>query len=227
MSATFKALSALLCYPDEGLQAAMAEIRGLIAAEGRVAPPVLAELEDFCSFVEQTDLIDLQEHYVALFDKSRLLSLHLFEHVHGESRDRGQALVDLAALYEQGGLERINNELPDYLPLFLEYLSTRPLDEARLLLAETLHILAALEERLRARGSGYASLLRAIRSAAGDQSIHTATTVHLNTDLPAELDAQWAEPPVIFDPDATVCESGGATVTSVPLSAVPRRARQT
>lgn len=226
MSATFKALSALLCYPSETLQAAIAEIRGLIAAEGQIAPAVLAELEGFCAFIEQSDLIDLQEHYVGLFDRSRQLSLHLFEHVHGESRDRGQALVDLAALYEQGGLERVDNELPDYLPLFLEYLSTRPLDEAQSLLAETLQILAALEERLRARDSGYASLLRAIRSAAGDQSLPTVA-VNLASDLLAELDAEWAEPPVIFGPGAAACEGAGATVASVPLSAVPRRARQT
>lgn len=226
MSLTFKALSALLCYPSEALQAAIPEIRGLLAAEGQIAPPALAELETFCDFVEQTDLIDLQEHYVALFDRSRQLSLHLFEHVHGESRDRGQALVDLAALYEQGGLERLNNELPDYLPLFLEYLSTRPLDEAQPLLAETLHILAALEERLRARDSGYASLLRAIRSAAGDQPLPTVA-VNLASDVLAELDAEWAEPPVIFAPDATTCAGAGATVTSVPLSALPRRARHT
>ena len=83
MSATFKALSALLCYPSETLQAAIAEIRGLIAAEGQIAPAVLAELEGFCAFIEQTDLIDLQEHYVGLFDRSRQLSLHLFEHVYG------------------------------------------------------------------------------------------------------------------------------------------------
>ncbi|MCB1618350.1 MAG: molecular chaperone TorD family protein, partial [Pseudomonadales bacterium] len=139
---------------------------------------------------------------------------------------RGQAMVDLMAMYEADGFEIDAKELPDYLPLFLEYLSTRPLDEAQSLLAETLQILAALEERLRARDSGYASLLRAIRSAAGDQSL-PPVTVNLASDLLAELDAEWAEPPVIFGPGAAACEGAGATVASVPLSAVPRRARQT
>lgn len=82
------------------------------------------------------DLYELQARYVDLFDRSRALSLHLFEHVHGESRDRGQAMVDLKALYESHGLEITASELPDFLPLFLEYLSLRPLEEAKALLGK-------------------------------------------------------------------------------------------
>ena len=94
------------------------------------------------------DLYDLQERYGLLFDRSKTLALHLFEHVHGESRDRGQAMVDLKAMYENAGLVIAANELPDYVPLFLEFLSTQPLAEARELLGQTAHILAALAERL-------------------------------------------------------------------------------
>jgi nitrate reductase delta subunit len=200
---TFKALSALLAYPDETLQAATGDIVAVLRAEGLVAPSCRAGLEAFARELAAADLIDLQERYVELFDRSRRLSLHLFEHVHGESRDRGQAMVDLAALYERGGLALAGNELPDYLPLFLEYLSTRPLDEARAVLADALHIVAALEERLADRHAGYAAVLAAVRSAAGDvaavEPAREAPSTETEGDL-AALDAAWEEAAVTFGP---------------------------
>ena len=108
------------------------------------------------------DLYDLQERYVLLFDRTRSLSLHLFEHVHGESRDRGQAMVDLKAQYEKAGLEQDSTELPDFLPLFLEYASTLPATEARDALAQPAHIFAAMAERLRKRRSAYEAVFRAL-----------------------------------------------------------------
>ena len=130
MAKTFKVLSALLTYPTAELQAAVAEMRAVLdaealpaAAQPRPARPLLDELAT-------GDLYDLQERYVLLFDRTRSLSLHLFEHVHGESRDRGQAMVDLKAMYESHGLATVTSELPDYLPLFLEFLATLPQAEA-------------------------------------------------------------------------------------------------
>jgi len=202
MATTFKALSALLSYPDGTLQDAAGDIIAVVRAEGLVAAPVLAGLEAFVRELAAADLIDLQERYVDLFDRSRRLSLHLFEHVHGESRDRGQAMVDLAALYEKGGLMLAGNELPDYLPLFLEYLSTRPLDEARGVLADALHIVVALEERLAARHAGHAAVLAAIRSAAGDHAARPEgvdPAAESEGDL-AALDAAWEETAVTFGP---------------------------
>ena len=203
MATTFKALSALLSYPDGTLQDAAGDIIAVVRAEGLVAGLVLAGLEAFVGELAAAELIDLQERYVDLFDRSWRHSLHLFEHVHGESRDRGQAMVDLAALYEEGGLMLAGNELPDYLPLFLEYLSTRPLDEARAVLGDALHIVVALEERLAARHAGYAAVLAAIRSAAGD---HAAARFEgadpageTEGDL-AALDAAWEESAVTFGP---------------------------
>jgi nitrate reductase delta subunit len=199
---TFKALSALLSYPSEDLQAAACEIGDVIRTEKQVDAHALLALELLLDEIENSDLFDLQERYVDLFDKTRRLSLHLFEHVHGESRDRGQAMVDLAALYEKGGLTLAANELPDYLPLFLEYLSTRPIEEARGLLANAQHILAALEARLTSRNSHYAAVFAAIRSIAGDRV--AAPTI----DTPAEdtgddlaaLDEAWEETAVVFGP---------------------------
>ena len=123
-------------------------------ARGRRADPrrvSASELQTLIDELASGDLYDLQERYVLLFDRTRSLSLHLFEHVHGESRDRGQAMIDLKAHYEQAGLAMSAAELPDFLPLFLEYLATRPLKEACEPLGQPAHIFAALAERLRKR----------------------------------------------------------------------------
>ena len=199
---TLRALSALLTYPSEELCAAVAEIAEAIAAEKLVPPSVASALRPLLDDLALLDLFELQERYVELFDRSRRLSLHLFEHVHGESRDRGQAMVDLAALYEKDGLELHANELPDYLPLFLEYLSTKPLGEALGLLLETAHILGALEERLVSRASPYAAVLTAIRVIAGvplDASGEADLSESAAADL-AALDAEWEETAVTFGP---------------------------
>jgi nitrate reductase delta subunit len=199
---TFRALSALLTYPSEELCAAVPEIEEAIAAEKLVPPSVALALQPLHNDLASLDLFELQERYVELFDRSRRLSLHLFEHVHGESRDRGQAMVDLAALYEKDGLELQANELPDYLPLFLEYLSTKPLGEALSLLSETAHILGALEERLVSRASPYAAVLTAIRIIAGaplNASGNGDLSEGAAADL-AALDAEWEETAVTFGP---------------------------
>ena len=148
------------------------------------------------------DLYDLQECYVDLFDRTRKLSLHLFEHVHGESRDRDQALVDLATLYERGGLSPATNELPDHLPIFLEYLATRPLDEARALLGDTGHILAALRERLEKRETPYAGVFSALLSivSAPAAAIEDESPDPGGTSDFVALDAAWEEAAVTFGP---------------------------
>jgi nitrate reductase delta subunit len=204
MAKTFKALSALLSYPSRDLQDAAAEIGKVVHSEGIVGGPAVTAVMRFANELAAADLFELQERYVDLFDKSRRRSLHMIQHVHGESRDRGQAMVDLASLYEQGGLALTANELPDYLPLFLEYLSTRPLDEARSVLADALHIIVALEERLAERHAGYAAIFAAVRDAAGDRTL-TAGPADIvfaedaEGDL-AALDAAWEETAVTFGP---------------------------
>lgn len=202
MFKTFKALSALLCYPSEDLRGAIGGIAAVIRSEGLVGPDALRDLDRLFGEFERLDLFELQERYVELFDKSRRLSLHLFEHVHGESRDRGQAMVDLAALYEKGGLVLAANELPDYLPLFLEYLSTRPIEEARGVLTDALHIVAAIGERLAARNSPYAAVFRAIRSVCGEAALapESDASAEIGPDDLAALDADWEEAAVVFGP---------------------------
>jgi nitrate reductase molybdenum cofactor assembly chaperone len=126
MANVFKALSALLTYPTKELQEATGPISEMLDNEPAVPAGIRRQLHDLIEELATGDLYDLQERYVLLFDRTRSLSLHLFEHVHGESRDRGQAMVDLQNLYARGGLEISAAELPDFLPLFLEFLATQP-----------------------------------------------------------------------------------------------------
>ncbi len=185
---TYRALAALLSYPSGELVAALPEI----AAEfdGAQVDRLLAELA-------AGPLLKLEERYVALFDRSRALSLHLFEHVHGESRDRGQAMVDLQAMYETRGLNSADGELPDYIPAFLEYLSLLDRAQAKKLLQETAHIFRALGERLAERGSNYAQVFDALLGLAGEPALK-AVPVRTSPETHDALDAQWMDPEVTF-----------------------------
>lgn len=202
---TFKALSALLSYPGEELQQAIPSIRAVLA-EGVLPPSASKALEPLLSSLATGDLYDLQERYVLLFDRSRTLSLNLFEHVHGESRDRGGAMVDLLETYRAAGFELRGPELPDHLPVLLEFVSTRPLDEARAMLSDAGHILVALAERLARRETVYAAVLEALAAfaradaAAGEAQALLSQKDDNPEDL-AALDAVWAEAQVTFGPD--------------------------
>lgn len=213
MAKTFKVLSALLTYPTSELQDAAADLGLIIAREGLLPKAILRQLEHLIDEITTGDIIDLQIRYVLLFDRTRSLSLHLFEHVHGESRDRGQAMIDLRGLYEKRGLFISAAELPDFLPLFLEYLSLRPAAEACETLAQPAHILAVLAERLRKRQSRYEAVFRALTALANatpkdaEVSALLAEPDHDPSDL-AALDAAWEDEPVTFGPDATSCRDG-------------------
>jgi nitrate reductase delta subunit len=198
---TFRALSALLAYPTEDLSTAIPEIIAAIEAEGLISVEAREQLRPLLADLGTLDLYDLQERYVELFDKTRRHSLHLFEHIHGESRDRGQAMVDLLEHYQRGGLLIAANELPDFIPLFLEFLSARPLEEARGLLKETAHIFSLLEERLAKRTGGYAAVFTATLSIINETAV-IADTVEFNDepDDLASIDAAWEETAVTFGP---------------------------
>ncbi len=210
MTNKYKALSALLSYPTAELKAAASDIRAVLLDD--IPGPIWAlhKIDKLIDEIETLDLYELQERYVFLFDRTRSLSLHLFEHVHGESRDRGQAMVDLKTLYAEGGLEIGATELPDFLPLFLEYLSTRPDDQASTLLNEPLSVIVALKERLEKRKTPYAAVFRVLEAIAG----HSPSQSELNdlrkapdddpNDLEA-LDAAWEDQPVTFGPSEEAC----------------------
>jgi nitrate reductase delta subunit len=142
--------------------------------------------------------MDAQEDYVSLFDRTPSLSLHLFEHVHGDSRDRGPALVDLDSLYRERGLENLSEHTPDYLPMFLEYLSLLPVEEARETLDGAVDVIAVIGERLKKRGSAYAVLFDALEEAASRKPDPKKLQGALKADegLPMsaeEMDKAWEE----------------------------------
>jgi nitrate reductase delta subunit len=208
MARTYRALAALLSYPTEALQAATGEIAAALAEEGIVSAPRLAAVRTFLDEVATTDIYDLQERYFALFDRSRTLSLHLFEHIHGESRDRGQAMADLIALYQEHGLKMRADELPDFLPLFLEFLSLLPDAEARTMLTEPAGILRALTDRLVARNTGYMTVMAALADIADAPALAMSDIPEDNPDDLEAMDAAWEEAAVRFGPGEAVDACG-------------------
>ena len=216
MRTTLKILSALLCYPSAAVQQAAPGLAAALAADGVLSAAQRAALQPLIDWLATADLLDLEEAYVALFDRGRAVSLYLFEHVHGEIRDRGQAMVDLRARYEAQGLEIAANELPDYLPLFLEYLSLLPADRARAELAEPGLILGALAKRLSERGTPWAPPLAVLADLAGcDGDIALPAGEPEDPDDLAALDAAWEDVEVRFDtpvPADAACPQAAAMV---------------
>ena len=199
MRLTLRILSALLRYPDEAVQQAVPELAGALAEDGLLSSEQRASLQPLLDALASADLLDAQERYVGLFDRGRAVSLHLFEHVHGESRDRGQAMVDLRDRYEAQGLEITAKELPDYLPLFLEYLSVLPSAQAAEELAQPGVILSALADRLEEKGTPYAAPMRILADLAGAGGEAFEIAPADDPDDLAALDAAWEEEQIRFD----------------------------
>jgi len=192
LSLSLRVLARLLGYPDAELRAQLPALREALRAEHAVGASRVAELDALADALAGADALDAEAAYVQLFDRGRATSLHLFEHVHGDSRERGPAMIDLARTYDQAGLYLAPGELPDYLPAVLEFASTLPPREARAFLGEMAHIFNALFSALRERQSAYASVLGALLELAGEK----AQPVTLEPEEP--LDASWSEPPA-FD----------------------------
>jgi nitrate reductase delta subunit len=190
----FKALSALLSYPSRDMRQALPEMADVVRAAPVLASRQRRGLLDLIDELRRGDLLEAEERYVDLFDRGRALSLHLFEHLHGDGRDRGEAMVDLKRIYERAGFELSARELPDYLPVLLEYLSCRDLPEARAMLADCAHILRTIGRSLMARGSRYAAVLQALLVIAGESPIDAAEAPRVK-ERPESLDREWAEEP--------------------------------
>jgi nitrate reductase delta subunit len=206
---TYKALAALLTYPSTELQQAVqaGDLQAAIREEGLLDGRMQHKLDSLLRELASWELLDLQERYVELFDRSRSRSLYLFEHVHGESRDRGSAMVELKRMYEDVGLDLDTPELPDFLPLYLEYLSVLEPTEARQRLAQPIHVVSAVGERLRRHGESYAgvfTVLEALCPEKLDKDELEQLLAHGDDDPndPEHLDKDWEESPVTFGPDA-------------------------
>lgn len=208
---TYKILSLLLCYPNADVQANIDELETALVGEKALKGRVLKGLLKFIEDYRTRPLLDLQEDYVELFDRGRAYSLHLFEHVHGESRFRGSAMVDLADLYAESGFETTDGELPDYLPLFLEYLSTRDPKAAQVLAKDILHITAVVGSKLKTRGSSFHVLFDAIEQLAGQKIRPEILKQALASSAKEietleELDKEWEDSPAFGGDPMEACD---------------------
>lgn len=207
-SLSLRALARLLSYPDEELRSHLSELRAVLVSDRNIPAGRRGELGVLIDKLQLADALDIESDYVELFDRGRSTSLHLFEHVHGDSRDRGPAMIDLAQTYEKAGLYLAPGELPDYLPAVLEFVSTQPPREARAFLGEMAHLFNAIFNALQQRKSAYASILGALLELSGEQA-------HAVEFVPDEtLDSAWEEP-VVFDGCST--KGQGRTTQEQPI----------
>ncbi|PHS22948.1 MAG: nitrate reductase molybdenum cofactor assembly chaperone [Robiginitomaculum sp.] len=211
---SFRVLSHLLTYPQANWISHMDELKQALVDEGVVKGKALKSLLSFMDELAATDLMEAQETYVELFDRGRAHCLHLFEHVHGESRFRGQAMIDLADKYQEKGLQIGTGELPDYLPLFLEFVSICAPEEGLETLGQAAPVIATIGEKLKRGKSGYASVMTAIVALSGVKLSKAELEKAADAALPDiqtldELDEQWKEPEAFTGaPDCGTCETG-------------------
>ncbi len=194
---TFKILGLLLSYPKPEWLAYLDEFKSTLLEEDFLPRKQMRAVLLFIENLKSADLFDVQEAYVSTFDRGRLQCLHLFEHIHGESRDRGQAMVNLAGAYEEKGFFIDRSELPDFIPLFLEFLSLCPADEAVALLGEPIDIMATIATRLHKRNSSWAVLFDALVALSGvkpdREKIEEVVAQESEDDSLEALDKEWEE----------------------------------
>lgn len=224
---TFKALSILIDYPTAERRDALPEIMPLLRSEGLLPPSALQAIEDLVSTLQEKSLLDVQQNYVELFDRGRKLSLHIFEHTHGESRDRGPAMLALMEQYRSCGMELSAAELPDFLPLVLEFASCQPMEEANLLVSEAMPVLTLLAARLQQRKSPYAAIFDALEAIAGPVAERQELFQQVAEEGPDEalvnIDKVWEEEAITFTEKSALAKNhnAGTTVT------VPGEAKET
>jgi len=224
---SLRAMAVMLGYPSEDLQANLPQIREALSEERALPRADRRRLEPLLERFASEDLLDLQARYSELFDRSRALSLHLFEHVHGDNKERGQAMIDLGQQYAAIGIFLDAKELPDFIPVFLEYASCLPDAEARDALSQPAHVFAALAERLDEKGSDYAAVFHAL-VALGRAEVSEADLAELSTkagddavDMSA-IDAEWEEAPITFE-NSGAHTMGGPTGVVAKIRAANRK----
>ncbi len=194
---TFKILGLLLSYPKVELITHLDDLMQILELEKLLPARNLKKIKAFAGDLKTQDIYQSQETYVELFDRGRAHCLQLFEHIHGESRDRGQAMVNLADAYAEKDLYVASGQLPDYLPLFLEFLSLCPVDEAMDFLGDPITVIAAIGVKLKKRGAAYAVIfeaLEALSKVKADQDmIALAKAEPLENLTHEDIDKDWEE----------------------------------
>ncbi|MEE7624747.1 nitrate reductase molybdenum cofactor assembly chaperone [Methylobacter sp. Wu8] len=221
---TLKVLSLLLSYPEAEMLEALDDMAAVIERENLLQKDHKKSVLALIGSYRGADLMDSQERYVELFDRGRFLSLHIFEHVHGESRDRGQAMVNLLQMYEAHGFELSTHELPDYIPLFLEFLSQQEQAEAVQLLHDAMPVLSLLGARLTERGSKFSAVFDALAGFAGEpealDEIRRQAATEGEDETVVYMDQIWEDEAVSFMGAGDACKSQTAAVS--PITITPR-----
>ena len=210
-----KVISSLLDYPTAEMFAAKDELKSVVEQTKELTTQNRTQLLDFIEQLTARDIFDAQESYDLLFDRGRALSLLMFEHVHGESRDRGQAMVDLMNVYKTNGFEVNSSQLPDYIPLYLEFLSEQTPEFIEEWLGDICHLLTMLSERLIDRECYYSVLFDSLVEISGqeiglEERAEIAETVKAEErdDTVEVIDKEWEDKEIRFDdPMAGDCSS--------------------
>ena len=211
MIKSYKILSLLLSYPSDELQRFLLEVEKELKEEALLQEKRIDEISEFCKRFNQLDLTDWQAEYVQLFDYSRSVSLHIFEHIKGDSRDRGQAMVNLIEFYKEKGMHLTARELPDYIPAFLEFLSTLSVTKSAELLGETVNIMDKINVALSDSKNLYSSIFKAIISLSSKEPDKEITRAMIKNEKPMDLDAEYEEEPVTFGGDVPSCSLQGSS----------------
>ena len=185
---SLRALALLLSYPDADMRSKLTDVMSVLSLERALSPSRISELKNLSEQLQSLDPLEVESRYVETFDRGRSTCLNLFEHVHGDSRDRGPAMIDLSQTYAQSGLVLDPDELPDHLCVVLEFASTQTEDVAKSFLDEMAHILNSIFSALLKRESPYAAVIAAVLELSG----HKAQAV--NIPVEESMDSSWQEP---------------------------------
>lgn len=204
MLKTYRILSLLMTYPNEEIYNFLPQVNSSLKEENLLNADFITGIDTFVKFFAQQPLTFWQEHYVQLFDYSRSVSLYLFEHVHGDSKDRGQAMVDLIDLYTENGLQINRPELPDYLPVFLEFLAIQTKEKAMDYLSEIIDIVGFIHRKLDEKDNPYKYLLSAIIQLSARKPAEARIEKMVSEMPDISIDEAYEEEPITFG-DENAC----------------------
>ncbi|MEI3377468.1 MAG: nitrate reductase molybdenum cofactor assembly chaperone [Coriobacteriales bacterium] len=191
-----KALACLLLYPDEDLLTNLPEIESTLQGSEELDGESKRRLEELIGWIREADMSSLQAAYVSTFDIGKHGSLNLFEHTQGDSRDRGHVMVELNRLYKEHGLELTTTELPDHLPVFLEFLSGLEREDAQLWLESVIGPIEKIDRELQLDESPWEAVTAALLNFAGTE--REVASERTPDEMIPTLDAEYYESPVTF-----------------------------